>query len=351
MKPIALITGITGQDGSYLAEYLLEKDYEVHGIVPFRESNPYERLEKVKHRITFHSGDLLDFSCLLRIVMHVNPDFIFHLAALTRVGESFDQPSVYLQVNAQGTLNLLEILRQYEQHIRPDRKEGIRFYNACSSEMFGSGQLLSETSPTKPNSPYAISKLYAFHVARMYREAYNLQIWNGIMFNHESPRRGEYFVTQKVVKAAVQQKIDLGAGRTPTPLILGEFTFRNWTHAEEMIPYMVEMLIGEENSLAPADDYILGTNTMWSVRAFVHKVYKTLAIPLVWEGRFPSSRASFEGHLLVAQSYVNYRPLDVKVLSANSSRAREAFKFDPKLNLDDIVADMVAEELCRHVDK
>ena len=293
----ALITGISGQDGSYLAEHLLELGYEVHGII--RRSSVSENQDsRIKHlsdKITTHYGDMMDLPSLTRIVVQVQPDEIYNLAAMSHVRVSFDVPAFTIQTNGIGVLNLLEVYRMFA----PNAK----FYQASSSEMFGNSVdedgIQRLTTPMKPVSPYGCAKLLAFNLVRHYRHAYGLHACNGILFNHESPRRGSNFVTNKVVKSAVEIKKGLR-----DKLELGNLdSYRDWGHSKDYVKAMHKIINHDT-----ADEWIISTGQTWSVRDLVQYVFEKL--DLDWEE-------------YVVQNPKFMRPEELKYLKGDSTRSRE----------------------------
>ena len=311
----ALITGISGQDGSYLAEYLLEQGYEVHGII--RRSSVSEnqdsRLRHLGNRIHTYYGDMLDIPSLTRIVIDVRPDEIYNLAAMSHVRISFDIPSFTIQTNGLGVLNLLEVYRMFA----PNAK----FYQASSSEMFGNSvdedgvQRLK--TPMNPVSPYGCAKLLAFNLVRHYRHAYGLHACNGILFNHESPRRGSNFVTNKVVKAAVEIKKGLR-----DKLELGNLdSYRDWGHSKDYVRAMHKIINNKE-----PDEWIVSTGETWSVRELVEYVFNRLGLD--WED-------------YVVQNPKFMRPEELKYLKGDSQRTREVLKWKPDYTFHSMLDEMV----------
>lgn len=330
----ALITGITGQDGSYLAELLLEKNYEVHGLVR-RNSNVNAAFPNIKNFIndvTLHYGDLSDGTNLHNIISRVVPDEIYNLAAQSHVHVSFEVPEFTADSNGVGVLRLLEAVRAQQN---PD----IRFYQASTSEMFGQVQEAPqrENTPFYPRSPYGVAKLYAYWITVNYRESYGLYAANGILFNHESPRRGEIFVTRKITKAF--QRMMTGKQDV---LELGNLdALRDWGHAEDFVEGMWRVLQQDK-----PDDYVLATGIQHSVRRFCELVAQEHGINLVWLGTginevgvdFATDRT------LIKVNPEFYRPADVNTLLGDSTKARTVLGWNPKHDLQSLVKDMVAEE-------
>ena len=313
----ALITGITGQDGSYLAELLLGKGYEVHGII--RRSSTFNT-SRIDHlyadphlpdvRLFLHHGDLLEVSRIMVLLNRIQPDEVYNLAAQSHVRLSFDEPEYTAEVTGLGTLRLLEAIRQLGLECR--------FYQASSSEMFGSSpQPQNERSPLNPRSPYGIAKAYSYWVARNYREAYQLFTVNGILFNHESPRRGPTFVTRKITRSVA--RIKAGLDRY---LYLGNLdAVRDWGYAPEYVDGMWRVLRGDE-----PDDYVLATGTGSSVRDF-------LALAFEYAG------LDWERHVRFDESYL--RPAEVDSIIGDASKARSALGWEPKVTLAELVRIMV----------
>jgi len=330
----ALITGITGQDGSYLAELLLEKGYEVHGVVRMSSTNTLERLKKVEsnERCILHEGDLLDGSSLKRIMKKVMPHEIYNLGAMSHVKVSFEVPEAACNINALGTLRLLEAMRQ----ICPSA----RFYQASTSELFGAVKETpqSETTPFNPRSPYAISKQFAYYSVVNYREAYNLYACNGILFNHESPRRGEQFVTRKITLGIA--KIKLGLQKE---LILGNLNAkRDWGFARDFVEGMWLMLQQD----AP-DDFVLATGMTTTVRNFVELGFKNAGITIAWEGNDVDEvgRDATTGEVLVRVSPEFFRPTEVELLIGDCSKAEKLLGWKASTSLDELAKMMVDADL------
>lgn len=315
MKKKALITGITGQDGSYLAEYLLDNGYEVYGMIRRLSvsENQDSRLKHIRHRIKTFYGDMMDYPSLFRIVTDVMPDEIYNLAAMSHVRVSFDVPSFTLQTNAVGVLNLLEVYRT----VCPEAK----FYQASSSEMFGNSvdedgaQRL--TTPMNPVSPYGCAKLLAFNLVRHYRHAYGLHACNGILFNHESPRRGSNFVTNKVVKSAVEIKKGL-----KDKLELGNLdSQRDWGHSKDYVRAMHKILNHKE-----PNEWIVSTGETWSVRDLVKYVFNRL--DLNWEDH-------------VVQNPKFMRPQELNYLKGDSVITRETLDWQPEYTFHSMLDEMI----------
>jgi GDPmannose 4,6-dehydratase len=340
-RPRALVTGVTGQDGSYLAEFLLEKGYEVHGIK--RRSSQFntgriDHLYRDPHeedlRFFLHYGDLTDGSNLVRIVQEVRPDEVYNLAAQSHVQVSFDAPEYTADVDALGTLRLLEAIRIL------GLAGTTRFYQASTSELYGKVRETpqSEATPFYPRSPYAAAKLYAYWIAVNYREAYGIHASNGILFNHESPRRGETFVTRKITRAAA--RITLGLQEK---LYLGNLDAkRDWGHARDYVRGMWMMLQQDEPG-----DYVLATGETTSVRTFCEQAFAAAGIELAWEGEGEDEKGydADTGRRVVEIDPRYYRPTEVDLLLGDAARARADLGWEAEISLEEMVDEMVAEDL------
>ena len=339
-KKRALITGITGQDGAYLAELLLKKGYEVHGIKRRASSFNTQRIDHIYEdphdigaRFFLHYGDLTDSTNLIRIVQEVQPNEIYNLAAQSHVQVSFETPEYTANVDAIGTLRLLEAIRIL------GLQEFTRFYQASTSELYGKVQETpqKETTPFYPRSPYAVAKMYAYWITVNYREAYNMYACNGILFNHESPRRGETFVTRKITRAAA--RIALGLQNT---LYLGNMNAkRDWGHANDYVEGMWLMLQQD----APVD-YVLSTGITTTVRAFSEMAFKAAGIDVKWEGSEENEVGyrTDTGEAIIKVDPRYYRPTEVDLLLGDSSKAREELGWKPKYSLEEMVAEMVESD-------
>jgi len=340
MKKIALITGITGQDGSYLAEFLLEKGYEVHGIrrrsssfntgrIDHLYTDPHE--ENVK--LTLHYGDLTDSSSLIRIMQEVKPAEIYNLAAQSHVGVSFEQPEYTADADGLGTLRLLEAIRIL------GLEKTCKIYQASTSELYGLVQQTpqNEKTPFYPRSPYAVAKLYAYWITINYREAYGIFACNGILFNHESPRRGETFVTRKITVAL--SKIKLGLQEK---LYLGNIDAkRDWGHARDYVEMMWLMLQREEPK-----DFVIATGQQVTVRKFVELAAKTLDFKISWQGEGVEEKGYLEdGRCIVEVDPGYYRPTEVETLLGDAELAKTELNWSPKISLDEMVEEMVQADL------
>ena len=325
----ALITGITGQDGSYLAEMLLDKGYEVHGIIRRSSSFNTARInhiihnEEFKDRFFYYHGDLTDLSNLNRILEKVQPDEIYNLAAQSHVQVSFEIPDYTAQVGALGTLRFLEAIRKTQLETK--------FYQASTSELFGKVQEIpqTETTPFYPRSPYGVAKLYAYWIIVNYREAYDLFACNGILFNHESPRRGETFVTRKITRAAARIKEGL-----QEVLYLGNLNSkRDWGYAPEFVEGMWRIL-----QQKTPEDFVLATGKTRTVREFTSLVFETLNIPLEWSGSGDSEIGTEinSGKVLVKVQSKYFRPTEVDLLVGNPSKAKKILGWEPKVTFKEL---------------
>ncbi|CAN5536540.1 GDP-mannose 4,6-dehydratase [soil metagenome] len=339
--PRALITGVTGQDGSYLAELLLKKGYEVHGVK--RRSSSFNT-QRVNHlyqdphekeiRFRLHYGDLTDSTNLIRIVQEVQPDEIYNLAAQSHVAVSFETPEYTANADGIGPLRLLEAIRilGMEKHVR--------FYQASTSEMFGkvAESPQTELTPFYPRSPYGVAKLYAYWITVNYREAYGMFATNGILFNHESPRRGETFVTRKTTRAVA--RISLGLQDC---LFLGNLDARrDWGHAADYVEGMWRILQHES-----PDDWVLATGQTTTVRDFCTAAFARANIDVVWEGSGVAEvgRNRDTGATIVRVDPSYYRPTEVDLLHGHAAKARELLGWEPKITLDEMIREMVDADL------
>ena len=340
-RPVALITGVTGQDGSYLAEFLLEKGYEVHGLK--RRSSQFntgriDHIYKDPHeedvRFFLHYGDLTDSSNLIRLVQEIEPDEIYNLAAQSHVQVSFDTPEYTADVDALGTLRLLEAIRTL------DRTGETRFYQASTSELYGKVQEVpqSEETPFYPRSPYAAAKLYAYWITVNYREAYDIHASNGVLFNHESPRRGETFVTRKITRAAARIK----AGLQEKTYLGNLDAERDWGHARDYVEGMWRMLQQEAG-----DDYVLATGRTTTVRRFCEMAFSAAGLELAWKGTGEDEKGydADTGRCLVEVDPRYYRPTEVHQLLGDAEKAREQLGWTPSTSLEQMAEEMVASDL------
>lgn len=341
-RKIALITGITGQDGSYLAELLLEKGYDVHGVVRRVSTFNRQRIDRLfpdmhgkKNFINLHYGDLTDSSSLNRIVRDLKPDEIYHLGAQSHVRISFDIPEFTGNTTALGTTRLLEAIR----HDNPKA----RFYQASSSEMFGIAKEVpqKETTPFHPRSPYGAAKVYAYWMTVNYRESYGMYACNGILFNHESPRRGENFVSRKITLGLAQ----IMTGKLDT-LYLGNLNAkRDWGYAKDYVEGMWLMLQQDE-----PDDYILATKENHSVKEFVEEACRLVGIELAWEGEGANEKGIDRktNKIIVAVDPMYFRPAEVEILLGDYSKAKNKLGWEPKVKFKELVAMMLDSDLKLH---
>ena len=353
MTKKALITGITGQDGSYLAEFLLEKGYEVHGIKRRSSSFNTERVDHIyqdphteNQRFKLHYGDLTDTSNLVRLMSEIQPDEVYNLGAQSHVAVSFESPEYTADVDAIGTLRLLEAIR----FLKLEKKT--RFYQASTSELYGLVQEIpqTETTPFHPRSPYAVAKMYAYWISVNYREAYNMYACNGILFNHESPRRGETFVTRKITRAMAR----IAQGLQDC-LYLGNMNaLRDWGHAKDYVE--MQWLMLQQDT---PDDYVIATGIQVSVRDFVNLTAARLGLELEWRGEgeneegfvvSQSNDSVAEGLDLVGKRVVAvdpryYRPAEVETLLGDPAKAKRQLGWEPKITLDELVNEMVDSDL------
>ena len=333
----ALITGVTGQDGSYLAEFLLEKDYEVHGIVRRASTEKKERIDHLEGKPNFHLhyGDLTDSLSLVKIISKVEPDEIYNLAAQSHVAVSFEVPEYTADATGTGVIRLLEAIRTC------GLEKKCRFYQASTSELFGKVQEIpqSETTPFYPYSPYAAAKQYAYWVVRNYREGYGMFATNGILFNHESERRGETFVTRKITLAAAK----IAAG-VQDKLYLGNLdALRDWGYAKDYVECMWLMLQHNE-----PDDFVVATGEQYSVRDFCTRAFKRAGIELRWEctGVEEKGVDVSTGKIVVEVSPEFFRPTDVVTLLGNPAKAKEKLGWNPrKTSFDELVNIMVDSDI------
>ena len=337
----ALITGITGQDGAYLAELLLEKGYEVHGIKRRSSLFNTDRIDHLYHdphergvKFRLHYGDLTDSTNLIRIIQEVQPDEIYNLAAQSHVQVSFDTAEYTANADAIGTLRILEAMRILKL------KDKTKFYQASTSELFGKVQEVpqKETTPFYPRSPYAAAKLYAYWITINYREAYGFYACNGILFNHESPVRGETFVTRKITRAAARIKLGL-----QDKLYLGNLDAkRDWGHAKDYVEGMWLMLQQEK-----PEDFVLATGKTQSVRTFIELAFKELGIGITWSGTGVNEQGknSETGAVIVEIDPRYFRPTEVDLLIGDPSKAKEKLGWEAKLTLKELVQEMVQADL------
>jgi GDPmannose 4,6-dehydratase len=341
MKKIALITGVTGQDGAYLAEFLLKKNYIVHGIKRRASSFNTDRIDHLyidthEKEVNFflHYGDLTDSSNLTRIIQEVQPDEIYNLAAQSHVKVSFETPEYTANTDAIGTLRILEAIRI----LKLTKKT--KFYQASTSELYGLAQEVpqNEQTPFYPRSPYGVAKLYAFWIVKNYREAYNIFACNGILFNHESPIRGETFVTRKITRAAA--RISLGMQKR---MYIGNLDAkRDWGHAKDYVRGMWLMM-----QEIKSDDYVLATGVASTVRQFCELAFKEVNINLRWEGKGKKEKGiNIEtGAIIIEIDKKYFRPTEVELLLGDASKAKKELSWNPEYDLEALVKDMIKSDL------
>ncbi|MBK1631549.1 GDP-mannose 4,6-dehydratase [Thiohalocapsa halophila] len=337
----ALITGITGQDGAYLAELLLQKGYEVHGIKrrsslfnTDRIDHLYQDPHEPNQRFILHHGDLTDSSSLIRIMQQVRPDELYNLAAQSHVAVSFEEPEYTANSDALGTLRLLEAIRIL------GLEDKTRFYQASTSELYGKVQEIpqSETTPFYPRSPYAAAKLYAYWITVNYREAYGIYACNGILFNHESPIRGETFVTRKITRAIARIKLGL-----QERLYLGNLDAkRDWGHARDYVLMQWLMLQQEQ-----PEDFVIATGRQYSVRDFVDAAAQAVDLSIRWEGDGVDEKGydTATGNCIVSVDPRYFRPTEVETLLGDATKAREKLGWSPQVSFQELVQDMMRSDL------
>ncbi len=333
MKKVALITGITGQDGSYLAELLLSKGYEVHGIVRRASLINTHRIDHIYEDIHLHYGDLTDSTNLVRVIQQVQPDEIYNLGAQSHVKVSFEIPEYTGQVDALGTLRVLEAVRLLGM------EEKTRIYQASTSELYGLVQEVpqKETTPFYPRSPYGVAKIYGYWITKNYRESYGLYACTGILFNHESPRRGETFVTRKITRA-----LKAIANNEQEILYLGNLNAkRDWGHAKDFVEAMWLMLQQDT-----PDDYVIATGKQYSVREFVEKAAPYFGIQITWrgEGLGEIGYDVFTGKEVIRVDPKYFRPAEVETLLGDATKAKHNLGWSPKISFDQLVEDMCSNE-------
>ncbi|MCD6531982.1 GDP-mannose 4,6-dehydratase [bacterium] len=331
----ALITGITGQDGSYLAEFLLEQGYEVYGMVRRNSTENFERIEHIRDSIHLVQGDLLDQMSLIKLIREIHPDEVYNLAAQSFVPTSWDQPVFTGEATGLGVTRMLEAIR-YE---KPDTK----FYQASSSEMFGKVREMpqNENTPFYPRSPYGVAKVYGHFITVNYRESYGIFAVSGILFNHESPRRGKEFVTRKITDAVARIKFGL-----QDVLELGNLDAkRDWGYAGDYVRMMWMMLQQPE-----PDDYVIGTGQAHSVREFATIAFRTAGYEIIWEGEGLNERGidAETGKTLVVVSRRYFRPAEVHHLLADPTKAREKLGWEPQVSFEQLVEMMVRADIMRY---
>jgi GDPmannose 4,6-dehydratase len=340
-QKVALITGITGQDGSYLAEFLLEKDYIVHGIKRRASSFNTQRVDHIYQdphvdnaSFKLHYGDLSDSSNLTRIIQETQPDEIYNLGAQSHVAVSFESPEYTADVDGMGTLRILEAIRIL------GLEKKTRFYQASTSELYGLVQETPqrETTPFYPRSPYAVAKLYAYWITVNYREAYNMYACNGILFNHESPRRGETFVTRKITRglANISQGLE-------DCLYMGNIdALRDWGHAKDYVRMQWMMLQQEQ-----AEDFVIATGVQYSVRQFIEWTAEELGMTLRWEGEGVNEVGYWNDQPIVKIDPRYFRPTEVETLLGDPSKAKQILGWAPEITAQEMCAEMVASDLAQ----
>ena len=340
MKKIALIFGITGQDGSYLAEFLLKKKYIVHGVKRRSSSINTGRIDHIyqdphvkKRTFILHYGDITDSLSVTRLINQIKPDEIYNLAAQSHVHVSFESPEYTANADALGALRILEAIRFNKL------EKKTKFYQAGTSELYGRNEKIPQNEKTifHPASPYAVAKLYAHWITINYREAYKIFACNGILFNHESPRRGETFVTQKIVQALCKIKTN----RQKTLYLGNMYSKRDWGHAKDYVQAMWSMLQQKK-----PEDFVMATGKQTTVKNFVNLVAKQLEIKISWKGKGINEKAVNEnGKTIVACDKAYYRPLEVNNLLGDSKKARKKLKWNPKINLNELISEMIEYEM------
>ena len=340
MNKVALITGVTGQDGAYLSELLLEKGYEVHGL---RRRTSLFNTDRIDHlyqdphlagtRLFLHYGDMTDSSSLIRIIQQIQPDEIYNLAAQSHVAVSFEEPEYTANSDALGALRILEAIRLL------GLEKKTRFYQASTSELYGLVQETpqKETTPFYPRSPYAVAKLYAYWITVNYREAYGIYACNGILFNHESPVRGETFVTRKITRALARIKLGL-----QDCLYLGNLnSLRDWGHAKDYVEMQWLMLQQDH-----AEDFVIASGVQYSVRQFVEIAAKELGISVKWKGKGVDEKGyDAAGKCIVQVDPRYFRPTEVETLLGDPSKAKQKLGWVPKITFQEMVSEMVREDL------
>jgi GDPmannose 4,6-dehydratase len=342
MKKKALITGITGQDGSYLAEFLLKKNYIVHGIKRKSSSFNTQRVDHIyvdphfKTNFFMHYGDLTDSNSIFKIISEVRPDEIYNLGAQSHVGVSFENPEYTSQVSGLATLRILEAIRFL-------KLKNTKFYQAGTSELFGivnNKRIFNETSEFNPKSPYGASKLFAHHITKIYRESYDVFACNGILFNHESPRRGETFVTRKITRFLTRWLFNL-----EKVLYLGNiYAVRDWGHAKDYVEMQWKIMQQKKS-----DDYVIATGQICSVKDFINKCCNYLNLKIYWSGKKLKEYAyvlkNNKKIVLIKIDKNYFRPLEVDFLRGDSKKAINKLRFKPKYNLNSLIKEMLDNDL------
>ena len=336
MKSSVIISGVTGQDGAYLAQLLLKKKYKVYGIIRRSSLDPLSRLEflKIKDKINYLNLDLSEHLKIIEIIRKIKPKYFFNLAAQSFVTYAYDNPIYTDQINNQSVINILEAIRQFSKKTK--------FYQASSSEMYGLNEKnqkkLNERSHFNPISPYSIAKLSSYYYVRMYRNSFNMFASNGILFNHESPLRGEQFVTKKIVKALTEIKFN----KKKDSLKLGNiYSRRDWGHARDYVKMMYKVLNHKK-----ADDFVISSEKQFSIKEFINLVCKKLNMPIKWVGKGLKERALDNNNKIIIEiSKKFFRPLDVVYLLGDSSKAKKELGWKPNKNINPLINDMINYEI------
>jgi len=339
-KKVALITGVTGQDGAYLSEFLLERGYEVHGLKrrssmfnTARIDHLFQDVHEKDKSFFLHHGDMTDSSSLIHIIQKVQPDEIYNLAAQSHVAVSFEEPEYTANSDALGALRVLEAIRIL------GLEKKTRFYQASTSELYGLVQETpqKESTPFYPRSPYAVAKLYSYWITINYREAYGIYACNGILFNHESPLRGETFVTRKITRALARIKLGL-----QDCLYLGNLNaLRDWGHAKDYVEMQWLMLQQDK-----PEDFVIATGVQYSVRDFVNVAAKELGIKIAWQGQNAEETGTdANGNIIVKVDPRYFRPTEVETLLGDPSKAKKLLGWTPKISFQELVSEMVSEDL------
>ena len=334
----ALITGVTGQDGSYLAEFLLNKGYVVHGIKrrtslinTYRIDHLYEDIQLEDKKFILHHGDLTDATSLIRIIQETEPDEIYNLAAQSHVAVSFEEPEYTANSDALGVLRILEAIRI----LKISNK--VKFYQASTSELYGitKESPQNEETPFYPRSPYGVAKLYAYWITKNYREAYGIYACNGILFNHESPVRGETFVTRKITKALTRVKLGL-----QKELYLGNInSLRDWGHAKDYVEAQWLMLQQEK-----PEDYVIATGKQYSVKDFINLSCKLLDLKIIWKGNGLNEVGTIDGKDVIKIDPRYFRPTEVETLLGDPSKAKLKLNWSPKISFEQLVKEMIVND-------
>ncbi|HQF83325.1 MAG TPA: GDP-mannose 4,6-dehydratase, partial [Candidatus Pacearchaeota archaeon] len=324
------VTGITGQDGSYLAELLINKGYEVYGLHRRTSMDVFDRIGNLRKEIKLVAGDVTDFGSIIRMIKEINPDEIYNLAAQSFVPDSWTQPISTVQINALGVINILEAIRILNPKIK--------FYQASTSEMFGKVKETpqNENTPFHPRSPYAASKAFSYYITQNYRESYNIFACNGILFNHESPKRGKQFVTRKITHSVAKIKL----GYQDFFEIGNMDAKRDWGYAGDYVEAMWLMMQKEKS-----DNYVIGTGETHSVREFIEESFKVAGMPIKWEGKGIDEVGKYQDKVVVKVSPKFYRPAEVDLLLSDPSKAKKVLGWNPKVKFKELVKMMVESDL------